>query len=168
MLSVGAGNAEEHLHRLVDELGIKEHVTFTGLVSDDDWPLLHMIPSIYVMPSPNELQSIATLEAMASGKPIVSVDAGALGELCRNDENGYLVYPDDVKGMERAFQMLLDHPDRMKAFAKRSREIAETHDEKIVMPQFEELYKEVIEETRAARPQSPAAAHSAPSDQPRE
>lgn len=100
------------------------------------------------MPSPNELQSLSTLEAMASGKPIVAVDAGALNELCHNDENGYLVYPDDVSGFARALDMLLDNPKRLKEFGKKSREIAETHDEKIVIPQFEKLYKQVIQESR--------------------
>lgn len=160
LLLVGAGNAEDELHELVDELGIAKRVTFTGLASEEDWPLLHRVPSIYAMPSPNELQSIATLEAMASGKPIVAVDAGALSELCLNDENGFLVYPDDVKGFARAFEMLLDNPKRHKEFSQRSREIAETHDEKIVIPQFEKLYQKVIRETKRSASQSRRAFHS--------
>lgn len=160
LLLVGAGNAEDELRELVDELGIAKRVTFTGLASEEDWPLLHRIPTIYAMPSPNELQSIATLEAMASGKPIVAVDAGALSELCHNDENGFLVYPDDVKGFARAFAMLLDNPKRQKAFSERSREIAETHDEKIVIPQFEKLYQKVIRETKRSASQSRRAFHS--------
>lgn len=154
LLIVGTGNAEQSLKELSNELGIKRLVTFTGLASEEDWPLLHRIPDVYTMPSPNELQSIATLEAMASGKPIVSVDAGALDELCQHDENGYLVYPDDVKGFVRAIGMLLDDETRRKAFAKRSREIAELHDENIVMPEFEKLYEKVIRETKKSGPKS--------------
>lgn len=149
LLLVGAGNAEAGLKDMIDDLGLTHNITFTGLASEEDWPLLHRIPTVYTMPSPNELQSIAMLEAMASGKPIVAVDAGALGELCRNDENGYLVHVDDVNGFCRALRMLLDNPKRMKEFGKKSREIAETHDENIVMPQFEKLYRQVIRESRA-------------------
>lgn len=151
LMLVGGGNAESKLKELVAERGVAKHATFTGLASEEDWPLLHRIPTIYTMPSPNELQSIATLEAMASGKPIVAVDAGALSELCRNDENGFLVYTDDYKGFARALKMLLDNPLRMKEFAKRSREIAETHDINTVMPQFEKLYKSVIREAKAKK-----------------
>lgn len=148
LMLVGSGNARENLTELVAKLDLERKVTFAGLASEEDWPLLHRIPTIYTMPSPNELQSLSTLEAMASGKPIVAVDAGALNELCHNDENGYLVYPDDVSGFARALDMLLDNPKRLKEFGKKSREIAETHDEKIVIPQFEKLYKQVIQESR--------------------
>lgn len=149
LMLVGDGNAREGLTELVAKLELGRKVTFTGLASEEDWPLLHRVPTIYTMPSPNELQSLSTLEAMASGKPIVAVDAGALNELCHNDENGYLVYPDDVSGFARALGMLLDSPKRIKEFGKASRDIAETHDEKIVIPQFEKLYKQVIRESRA-------------------
>ena len=151
MLLVGTGNAETTLRRLAAALDIEECLTFTGLVSDEDMVELHKVSDIYTMPSPTELQSIAMLEAMASGKPLVAVDAGALGELCRNDENGYLVFPDDVNGFMRALQMLLDTPRRIHQFGKRSREIAEQHDEKKVIPQFVKLYKHVIAENEAAQ-----------------
>lgn len=154
LLLVGTGNAEDHLHSLVETLNIQDAVTFTGVASEEDWPLLHRVPSIYLMPSPNELQSIATLEAMASGKAVVAVDAGALNELCHNDENGYLVYPDDANGFARSVAMLLDNPRRLAAFGKHSREIAQIHDEKKIIPQFEALYKDVIEEYSLRNQQS--------------
>ncbi len=148
LLMVGVGNDFDNLQSLVAELGIESLVTFTGLVSEEDKYELHRVGAVFVMPSPNELQCLAMLEAMSCGKPVVAVDAGALSEICRNDENGYLVFPDDIKGFERALTMLLDNPARLKAFGKRSREIAETHDEKLVMPRFEKLYEEVIRESR--------------------
>lgn len=155
MLLVGAGDAEKPLQSLAESLSVEDRVTFTGPVSDEDMVNLHKVGTIYTMPSPAELQSIAMLEAMASGKPVVAVDVGALGELCRNDENGYLVYADDVNGFMRGLQMLLDNPRRITTFGKRSREIAELHDEKQVMPQFIKLYKEVIAENAAQREKSP-------------
>jgi len=163
LMLVGAGNAEKTLRRLVSSLEIEDSVTFTGLVTDEDWPLLHRISDIYAMPSPNELQSIATLEAMACGKPIVSVDAGALSELCHNDENGYLVHVDDTKGFTRAFKMLLDRPERMKEFGVESRRIAETHDEKIVMPRFAKLYESIISGEPLQGWQADQASRSVPS-----
>lgn len=150
LLLVGTGNAVETLHGLIDEFGLARHVTFTGAVSYDDWPLLHRVPDIYVMPSPAELQSLSMLEAMASGKPVVSVDAGALSELCHHDENGYLVHVDDSMGIARALKMLLDNPKRMRDFGKKSREIAELHDEKKVIPKFIRLYRQVLREHEAA------------------
>lgn len=164
LLLVGGGNDAADLTALVERLGIAKFTTFTGIASEEDWPNLHKVSSIYCMPSPNELQSIGTLEAMATGKPVVAVDAGPLHELCQNDRNGYLVFVDDVRGFGRALKMLLDNKERYAQFAKESRAIAETHDENIVMPQFEQLYKEVIEENRLQPTKSHWVSRSAPSD----
>jgi glycosyltransferase involved in cell wall biosynthesis len=73
LLVVGDGTDANHLKHLVKDFGLQKSVTFTGRVSDEDLVLLHKVATVYCMPSPAELQSIATLEAMASGKPIVAV-----------------------------------------------------------------------------------------------
>ncbi|MEI7918147.1 MAG: glycosyltransferase [Candidatus Saccharibacteria bacterium] len=149
MLIVGMGNDESRLLDLVEELDIADRVTFTGLVSDEDKYELHRVTTIFAVPSPNELQCLSMLESMACGKPIVAVNAGALAELCLNDDDGYLVSVDDVDGFTRSYQMLLDNPDRLKKFGQRAREVAETHDTAVVMPRFAKLYAEVIAENRA-------------------
>lgn len=99
---VGAGNALSGLQDLVEMLRLTDDVTFTGLVSDEELVQLHRIGDVYVMPSPAELQCLAMLEAMASGKAVVAVDAGALGELCHNGKNGYLIRVDDIEAMAKA------------------------------------------------------------------
>lgn len=143
---VGHGNAVEGLNELVETMRLSDDVTFTGLVSDDDLVQLHRLGDMYVMPSPTELQCLAMLEAMASGKPVVAVDAGALGELCLNGQNGYLVRVDDIEAMAHALMELLDHARRRQSFGKRSLEIAKQHDVRTVMPKFVELYEQVIAE----------------------
>lgn len=143
---VGHGNAVEGLNELVETMRLNDDVTFTGLVSDEDLIQLHRLGDVYVMPSPTELQCLAMLEAMASGKPVVAVDAGALGELCLNDQNGYLVRVDDIEAMAQALMELLDHSRRRQSFGKRSLEIAKQHDVRMVMPKFVELYEQVIAE----------------------
>lgn len=146
-LMVGQGVMAGALIDQVTELGIDERFTFTGPVSEEDKYELHRTATLFVVPSPNELQCLAMLESMACGKPIVAVEAGALGELVHHDENGYLVTVDDTAGFSRAMAMILDNPDRIAAFGKVSRKIAEKHDVKSVIKQFEKLYREVIQET---------------------
>ena len=143
---VGAGNAREGLDELVEDLHLEEYVTFTGLVSDEDLKQLHRVGDIFAVPSPTELQCLAMLEAMASGKPVVAVDAGALNELCITDKTGYLLPVDDPAAMAMAFAKLLEHPERMKTFGENSIKMAAKHDVKVVMPKFIKLYKEVISE----------------------
>lgn len=145
---VGEGNARIKLQELVATLQLEEFVTFTGLVSDEDIVQLHKIGDVYVMPSPTELQCLSMLEAMASGKAVVAVDAGALGELCLEGQNGHLIPVDDIEAMARAMMDLLDHPRKRAKYAKKSVEIAKRHDVRTVIPKFEKIYEQVISETK--------------------
>ncbi len=144
LLVVGSGTDAENLKLLSRELAIKRHVTFTGRVTDDEIVQLHRVGDVFCMPSPAELQCIAALEAMASGKPVVAVDAGALGELCQDGINGYLCQKDDVDGIAESLDKILSDKKLQKEFGKKSLEIAHTHDIKYTLDKFEEIYAKVI------------------------
>ncbi len=144
LLVVGDGTDIERQKNHAYELGIDHQTTFTGRVSDDEIVALHKVGDVFAMPPPAELQSIATLEAMASGKPVVAVDAGALGELCRTGENGVLCEKDDVDGIATALDEIL-RDDKLRAkYAQASLEIAKKHDIAYTLDRFEQIYREVI------------------------
>jgi len=81
---VGDGNDLSHLVEVATDLGLEERVTFVGRIDEADKPMILRTGTIFAMPSPAELQSISTMEAMASGMPVVAVNAGALYELGKN------------------------------------------------------------------------------------
>jgi len=58
-----------------------------------------------------EATSIAAIEAMALGKPVVASDIGGLKELISNDENGMLINPGEPKGIAQSIVSLIRHPD---------------------------------------------------------
>lgn len=144
LLIVGFGTDLEHLKNLAYEYNIRSNVTFTGRVTDEEIVELHKVGTVFAMPSPAELQSIATLEAMASGKPVVAVDAGALRELCQDSINGYLCEKDNVGEFSSALLRILEDEKIAKQFAKKSLEIAGTHDIETTLDKFEEIYSKVI------------------------
>lgn len=144
LLVVGDGTEVEKLHDLVHKLGIGKQVTFTGKVTDDEIVELHKVGAVYCMPSPAELQSIATLEAMASGKPIVAVDAGALRELCQDDRNGYLCQQDNDEEIAAALTNILTDSKLRQKMAAESLKIARTHDLQQTLKKFEEIYDSLI------------------------
>lgn len=144
LLIVGDGTERPVLAHLAHELGVSQDVTLTGRVSDEDLVQLHKVGTVFAMPSPAELQSIATLEAMASGQPVVAVDAGALGELCQTDRNGYLVEQDNDEMMADGLLRILEDPSVRTAMSKQSLEIAQTHDLDTTLARFEEIYDTVI------------------------
>lgn len=144
LLIVGDGTDALHLHDMVRQCGLQESVTFTGRVTDQEIVDLHKVGTVFCMPSPAELQSIATLEAMASGQPIVAIDAGALKELCQDGRNGYLCDKDDDEGIADALLRIVRDPGLRQTFSEESRAIALTHDLDTTLARFEEIYTDLI------------------------
>ncbi|MBC7512542.1 glycosyltransferase [Candidatus Saccharibacteria bacterium] len=153
LLIVGSGTDLERLKNLTYELRIHSHVTFTGRVTDEEIVELHKVGDVFAMPSPAELQSIATLEAMASGKPVIAVDAGALGELCQHERNGFLCEKDNIEEFTTALTTLVDNVKLRKKYAAQSLEIARTHDICHTLDKFEEIYGKVMSSGNRRLPQ---------------
>jgi len=144
LLIVGDGTDRANLEAIVKKNHLTKSVTFTGRVSDQDLLDLHQVASVFCMPSPAELQSIATLEALACGKPVVAVDAGALKELCQDGVNGFLVKKDEPIEMSKAIIKILDNSELRDRFSAKSLQIAKTHDITTTLETFEEIYDSLI------------------------
>lgn len=153
LLIVGGGTESERLENQAYDLDIYDRTTFTGRVSDEEIIELHKIGDIFCMPSPAELQCIAALESMASGKPIVAVDAGALYELCQDGRNGFLCEKDDTKGIAAALETLARDEKMRKKFGAESLKIAREHDIETTLDRFEAIYDQVIASKTHVLPQ---------------
>ncbi len=137
---VGTGTQKHNLAVLADRLGVAEHVHFLGFVPDDDLPRVYAAADVFVMPGVAELQSLATLEAMASGLPIIAADAMALPHLVHPGLNGFLYRPGDVDAVSRHGLALLAEPPLRHRMGRASREIARTHDAAVTLAEFEDRY----------------------------
>jgi len=144
LLIVGDGSDAANLKSLVWDLDIKGSVTFTGRVPEEDLAPLHQVGTIFAMPSPMELQSIATLEAMASGKPVVAIDAGALKELCHNQVNGFLCEQDNDEEIGKAMTKILNSPELQKKFSAASLKIARDNNLDFTLDEFLAIYEDLI------------------------
>lgn len=147
LVIVGHGREMESLKRLSARLHITSQTTITGKVPQEDITGLYKMGTVFCMPSPSELQSIATLEAMASGLPVVAVNAGALHELCQDGKNGYLFKYDDEIMMAAAIGKLLRDPKLRSSMAKTSLAIAKKHDFSHTLDQFEAIYAQLVPES---------------------
>lgn len=138
---VGAGAEGAQLRALSRRLGVADAVVMTGFVSDAELPDAYAASDIFCNPGTAELQSLVTLEAMASGLPVLGADASALPQLVRPGENGYLFPPTDVAALaEHALRILRD-PTHAAALGEGSLRIAGQHDLRVTVQTFEELYR---------------------------
>lgn len=138
----GAGDDRGRLEKITRELGITDQVEFRGLVGDDELVTLFSEAAMFVMPSTAELQSIATMEAMASALPVVAANAMALPHLVHDGENGFLYEPRDIDGLARSMRDVLEATDeRYRAFQSESLAIVADHDIATTLERFESIYR---------------------------
>lgn len=139
---VGGGDLLGHLKRLANELGIGERTTFTGYVSDEELKAAYTRSTVFAIPSIAELQSIATMEAMSSGLPVVAANAMALPHLVRDGDNGYLFEPGDVADLAEKLTRVLTAPQHELTRLKRnSLRFIAPHDIERTLTTFERLYR---------------------------
>jgi glycosyltransferase involved in cell wall biosynthesis len=139
----GRGRYLTQLRQLCQSLGLDQRVVCLGFVAAEDLPLLLNSVDAFVMPSQAELQSIATLEAMASALPVLAANARALPELVTDGVNGYLVAPGDVAATVRGILTLLDHQLRWADMGAASRSRALPHDQTHSIRRYAEWYQQV-------------------------
>ena len=141
---VGTGDNEAALRRLADELQIANAVTFTGFVSREAMPAVYRQADIFVLPSQSEGMSIALLEALSAGLPVVVTATGGTEELVTPGENGLVVAWADVVGLTTALQHLIAAPQLRKAMGAKSRACACSLAWSAITQQFVEVMRRVV------------------------
>jgi len=156
---VGGGDQFKNLQAMAENLGIADRVQFLGYVSDEELRQAYTRATVFAMPSIAELQSIATMEAMASGLPVVAADAMALPHLVHDGENGHLFRPGDAQDLADKLESVLTLPqDELDTLKRGSLRIVAAHDIQTTISTFESLYRgePVADPVTDAAPSVPA------------
>jgi glycosyltransferase involved in cell wall biosynthesis len=140
------GTAEAALREQVEQLDLKNKVTFLGYIHHNDLAPLYRLADVFAIPSEAELQSLATMEAMACGLPVIAADAYALPELVHNDVNGFLFQRGNSEEMALYLDRLVGDAALLKQMGTNSLEIIAGHDRKLVLDQWEALYRRLSNE----------------------
>ncbi|RSM37945.1 glycosyltransferase family 4 protein [Amycolatopsis balhimycina DSM 5908] len=138
---VGDGTRRQELKALAGELGAAGRVTFHGFVSDAELVHRYAEADVFCMPGTAELQSLATMEAMAAGLPVVAADALALPHLVHHGTNGYLFEPGAVSTISRWIAELAADPAARDRMGAESRAIVARHDIDGALAGFEAQYR---------------------------
>ncbi len=125
LLMIGRGELEVALKEQVDQLAIGANVHFLGM--RQDVPRLLSVLDAFVLPSVSEGLSLALLEAMASGKPVVATLVGGNPEVIEQGRTGFLVQPEDARDLAANLVKLLSDPGMVQEFGRHGAERARQH-----------------------------------------
>jgi glycosyltransferase involved in cell wall biosynthesis len=108
-LLIGEGPQKAELQARAQQLGISSRVLFLG--SRHDIPELLSLCRIFVISSVTEGLTVAILEAMAMGKPVVATSVGGIPEVVLDGETGFLVPPKAPDKIAQSIKKLISHKE---------------------------------------------------------
>lgn len=143
LILAGDGPEREFAENKCKQLGIKNKVLFLGNTLDVD--RLLCASDLFLLPSESESFGLSALEAMASGVPVISSNAGGLHEVNENGFSGFLSHVGDIKEMSKNAIYILEDENRLAQFKKQAKISAKRFDECKIIPMYENLYEKTIE-----------------------
>lgn len=139
LLVIGRGELEIVLKERVEQLTIGSNVRFLGM--RQDVPRLLSVLDVFVLPSLSEGLSLALLEAMASGRPVVATRVGGNPELIDQGQTGFLVQPEDSRDLATHLVKLLSNAEMMQQYGRQGVERVHQHFSKEQMVnRYKDLY----------------------------
>lgn len=142
-LVVGDGPNRKNLEKQVKQLGIEDHVIFTGMVDPSEVHVYYQLGDVFVSASTSETQGLTYIEAAANGLPLLCRQDLCLKDVIRQGENGYEY--EDASAFIEYMDMMLENPEWMENAGKRSEEIARTFDKDAFGDAVEAVYETVVE-----------------------
>lgn len=148
---VGGGPRRARLQRLARRCGLTGRVHVLDPVPEETLPLLYAAADVLAVPGAAGSESAATLEALASGLPVVAAGSGAPGRLVLPGRTGHLYAPGDVRALARRLAGTLAE-EASDAMGGVCRAVAATHDRVRTVTRFEEIYASLARTRRRPLP----------------
>ena len=143
LILIGDGPERDNMEILCRELNTCSDTTFTGYVNNTTELL--SICDLFILPSETESFGLAALEAMAVGVPVISTNTGGIPEVNKHNFSGMTSNVGDIEDMAKNAIEILSDLDKLNSFKRNAKIQAGKFDRDIVVNQYIELYKKVIE-----------------------
>ncbi|WP_295876842.1 glycosyltransferase family 4 protein [uncultured Akkermansia sp.] len=119
---VGAETAEisgEWFSKELCQRSLQNHVTYHGRQYNQDKENRFSEAAALVHPTLNDCFPLVLLEAMQHSLPIISTPVGAIPDMVREEENGFLVPENDPAALAEAMRKLIEHPQLARDMGRR-------------------------------------------------
>jgi len=144
LVVAGEGKEEENFRSLAKALRVEDRITWLGFLDHKKMKDVYHCVDCFVLMSPYEVQSIVTLQAIASGLPVLACKEGALPELCHDGANGYTIPFLDSSYLAEKMNVLSSDPKLRETMGKESRKISLPHDRDTALRKLEAFYQHII------------------------
>jgi len=144
LILVGDGPERNNIEKLCRELDTCGDIRSLGKITNPEQVL--SITDLFLLPSETESFGLSALEAMASKVPVISTNTGGIPEVNIQGYSGYLSNVGDVEDMAKNAIHILEDEKRHAQFKANAYEQAKKFDIKKILPLYEKLYQQVVEE----------------------
>ena len=137
---IGDGERAEYLRDYVARKGLENAVVFCSWIKNIEKAYADL--DIVTLTSLNEGTPVSLIEAMASGRPVISTDVGGVRDIVREDYNGLLVKSEDVKEFSDKLKSLIRDKGKRAELGVNGKTFASgTYNKKRLVSDIENLYK---------------------------
>ena len=140
----GDGSMQD-MQSLANDLMIDDRIKLTGKIPHEDIPKWLSQSDVFINTTNFDNTPSSLIEAMANGLCIVTTNVGGIPWLVKDECEALLVPPNNPDAIVSAIQRILSDPALASTLSRNGRKKAETFDWSMVLPQWENLYKEVME-----------------------
>lgn len=136
----GDGEVEAFKGKII-EYCLQDNVQFLGWLDENRKEYIFNSSDIFILPTYNEAQPLAILEAMNYGKPIISTNVASIPEVVKDSINGVLIEPGDKEALKKAIIYFIDNPSEAERMGKESKKLIKKFYPEIILPQLEKIYE---------------------------
>jgi glycosyltransferase involved in cell wall biosynthesis len=141
---IGGGPGREIYEKLASRLKLGNHVSFLGLLKNEEVAHKMKQSDVLILPSFQETFGCVLIEALSCGKPVISTEVGGIPEII-NKENGVLVPPMNTGALVSAIDYMLDRHRTFDNY-KISEYASELYSYKSISNELDDIYHEVLGE----------------------
>jgi glycosyltransferase involved in cell wall biosynthesis len=136
---------------MIDKLGLAGRLTLLGFRKDIE-RVYRALDAAVIASLGSEANCRVTLEAMATGLPVVATRAGVIPEVVRDGVDGYLVPPGEVGPLVESIEDCLDNPELAREMGRSAlQRVEEGFTRQILARRAEAFYRRVREERRGKK-----------------
>jgi len=134
------------LQKIITTSGVSNNIEFVGGVPHDNLSKWYNSSKVFVLTSKTEEQSIVTLEAMSCGLPVIVTPVGALADLVKYGENGYLIDHKNPEILAQHVMTLLENDElREKLGDKARKTIVDNYRWDVYVEHMTKMFEKIIE-----------------------